>query len=117
MRFVVISSDVVYPTGAMRDYELRFWLPFKGVTKPVFAIPGNHDWYDALEAFVATFFDPRAARAAMRARIEVDNRLTGTTDATVERLIAEAARLRASTACRQAISRARSSSCRRRRSR
>jgi len=94
VRFVVISSDVVYPTGAMRDYELRFWLPFKGVTKPVFAIPGNHDWYDALEAFVATFFEPRAARAAMRARIEVDNRLTGTTDETVERLIAEAARLR-----------------------
>ena len=94
VRFVVISSDVVYPTGAMKDYELRFWLPFKGVTKPVFAIPGNHDWYDALEAFIATFFDPRAARAAMHARIEVDNRLTGTTDETVDRLIAEAARLR-----------------------
>ncbi len=94
VRFVVISSDVVYPTGAMRDYELRFWLPFKGVTKPVFAIPGNHDWYDALEAFTATFFEPRAARAAMHARIEVDNRLTGTTDETVDRLIAEAARLR-----------------------
>ena len=33
------------------DDRLRgeFWLPFKGVTKPVFAIPGNHDWYDALE--------------------------------------------------------------------
>ena len=94
VRFVVISSDVVYPTGAMKDYELRFWLPFKGVTKPVFAIPGNHDWYDALEAFTATFFEPRAARAAMHARIEVDNRLTGTTDETVDRLIAEAARLR-----------------------
>ena len=59
MRFVVVSSDVVYPTGAMKDYESRFWLPFKGVTKPVYAIPGNHDWYDALEGFVATFFEPR----------------------------------------------------------
>ena len=28
-----ISSDVVYPTGAMRDYEAKFWLPFKGVTQ------------------------------------------------------------------------------------
>ena len=39
-----------------RDARLRskFWLPFKGVTKPVFAIPGNHDWYDALEGFNAT---------------------------------------------------------------
>ena len=50
VRFVVVSSDVVYPTGAMRDYEAKFWLPFKGVTRPVYAIPGNHDWYDALEA-------------------------------------------------------------------
>ena len=65
MRFVVISSDVVYPNGAMIDYETKFWLPFKGVTKPVYAIPGNHDWYDALEAFLATFLEPEAARTAM----------------------------------------------------
>jgi hypothetical protein len=61
VRFVVISSDVVYPNGSMIDYEANFWLPFKGVTKPVFAIPGNHDWYDALEAFLATFLQPDAA--------------------------------------------------------
>lgn len=42
VRFVVISSDVVYPTGEMKDYEANFWLPFKGVAKPVYAIPGNH---------------------------------------------------------------------------
>lgn len=94
VRFVVISSDVVYPTGAMKDYEARFWLPFKGIRKPIYAIPGNHDWYDALEGFVATFFDPQAARVAMRARIEADGRLTSTTDLTIEEWIAEAARLR-----------------------
>jgi 3',5'-cyclic AMP phosphodiesterase CpdA len=94
VRFVVISSDVVYPTGAMKDYEARFWLPFKGVTRPIYAIPGNHDWYDALEGFAATFLDPASARLAMRARIEEDNRLTGTTEATIEHLIGEAARLR-----------------------
>ena len=63
VRFVVMSSDVVYPTGAMKDYEAKFWLPFKGITRPVYAIPGNHDWYDALEAFAATFLEPDAARA------------------------------------------------------
>ena len=63
VRFVVISSDVVYPTGAMKDYEAKFWLPFKGVTRPVYAIPGNHDWYDALEGFAATFLQADAARA------------------------------------------------------
>jgi hypothetical protein len=94
VRFVVISSDVVYPTGSMRNYEANFWLPFKGVSKPVYAIPGNHDWYDALEAFLATFLEPDAARASMRARAEADLRLTSTTDARVEMLIEQARRLR-----------------------
>ncbi len=94
VRFVVLSSDVVYPVGAMKDYETKFWLPFKGTHKPVYAIPGNHDWYDALEAFNATFLQPDAARAAIRARIAVDNGLTTTTDARVEELVAKASRLR-----------------------
>ena len=91
---MVISSDVIYPTGSMKDYEANFWLPFKGFDKPVYAIPGNHDWYDALEGFVATFFTPEAARVAMRARVEADNRLTSTTDDRIAWLVGEAARLR-----------------------
>jgi hypothetical protein len=94
VRFLVISSDVVYPVGAMRDYEKKFWLAMKGVTCPVYAIPGNHDWYDALDAFTATFFTPEAARAALRARIQADLKLTVTTEGYVEELIADAARLR-----------------------
>jgi 3',5'-cyclic AMP phosphodiesterase CpdA/uncharacterized membrane protein HdeD (DUF308 family) len=94
VRFMVISSDVIYPTGSMKNYEANFWLPFKGFDKPVYAIPGNHDWYDALEGFVATFFTPEAARVAMRARVEADNRLTSTTDDRIAWLIDEAARLR-----------------------
>jgi 3',5'-cyclic AMP phosphodiesterase CpdA/uncharacterized membrane protein HdeD (DUF308 family) len=94
VRFMVISSDVIYPTGSMKDYESNFWLPFKGFDKPVYAIPGNHDWYDALEGFVATFFRPEAAAVAMRARVEADNRLTSTTDSRIAWLVGEAARLR-----------------------
>ena len=94
VRFVVISSDVVYPTGAMRDYEAKFWLPFKGVTRPVYAIPGNHDWYDALESFNATFLQPDAARTSIRARVESDLRVTSTTGHRIEDLILEADRLR-----------------------
>ncbi len=94
VRFVVVSSDVVYPTGAMRDYEAKFWLPFKGITRPVYAIPGNHDWYDALESFAATFLQEDAARASIRARVESDLRLTSTTDHRIESLLHEAARLR-----------------------
>ncbi len=94
VKFVVLSSDVVYPIGAMKDYEAKFWLPFMGTRKPVYAIPGNHDWYDALEAFNATFHEPDAARAAMQARIEVDHHLTSTTRGQIEALVAEASRLR-----------------------
>jgi len=94
VRFVVISSDVVYPTGAMKDYEANFWLPFMGTSKPVYAIPGNHDWYDALEGFAATFFEPAAARAAMRARVISDARITSTTDTRIEQLIDQASRLK-----------------------
>ena len=67
VRFLMISSDVIYPSGAMSDYEAKFYLPFKGFSKPIYAIPGNHDWYDALEAFAANFLEADAARACMRA--------------------------------------------------
>lgn len=93
VKFVVLSSDVVYPTGALKDYEANFWLPFMGTTKPVYAIPGNHDWYDALEGFVATFLEPDAARAALRARVAVDAGITSTTEARIEEYLGTAARL------------------------
>ncbi len=67
VKFLVVSSDVIYPSGAMKDYEPKFYLPFKGFHKPIYAVPGNHDWYDALESFTANFLEPRAARPAMRA--------------------------------------------------
>ncbi|HVJ87823.1 MAG TPA: metallophosphoesterase [Caulifigura sp.] len=93
VKFVIISSDVVYPTGAMRNYETGFWLPFMGTTKPVFAIPGNHDWYDALDAFAATFYEPDAARVAIRGRVEADAGVSSTTEARIEELISIAGRL------------------------
>jgi hypothetical protein len=94
VRFLVISSDVIYPSGEMSDYESKFYLPFKGFTKPVYAIPGNHDWYDALEAFAANFLETDAARACMVARVVTDNRLTTTTEHRIDAMIREAARLR-----------------------
>lgn len=94
VKFLVISSDVIYPSGAMKDYESRFYLPFKGFAKPIYAIPGNHDWYDALEAFAANFLEAPAARSAMRARRTVDHGLTTTTESRIETAIQQAARLR-----------------------
>jgi uncharacterized membrane protein HdeD (DUF308 family) len=94
VKFLVVSSDVIYPSGEMRDYEPNFYLPFKGFTKPIYAIPGNHDWYDALEAFAANFLEPDAARACMHARMEADGRWTTTTPAGIDDKIQEAGRLR-----------------------
>jgi uncharacterized membrane protein HdeD (DUF308 family) len=94
VKFLVVSSDVIYPSGAMRHYEPKFYLPFKGFGKPIYAVPGNHDWYDALDAFTANFFEPDAARVALRARGEADGKLTTTTEARIDKMIGEAGRLR-----------------------
>jgi uncharacterized membrane protein HdeD (DUF308 family) len=94
VKFLVVSSDVIYPAGAMHDYEANFYLPFQGFAKPIYAIPGNHDWYDALEGFNANFLEPKAARAAIEARVEADLGLTSTNARRIDKLMAEAARLR-----------------------
>jgi hypothetical protein len=94
VKFLVISSDVIYPSGEMSGYESKFYLPYKGFTKPIYAIPGNHDWYDALEAFAANFLEADAARATMIARVTTDNRMTTTTEGRIDEMIHEAARLR-----------------------
>lgn len=94
VKFVVIASDVVYPVGAMKDYEPNFYLPLMGVTQPILAIPGNHDWFNALDGFAANLMHPVTARAAIDARVHADLSLSSTTDDRIDRLISGAARLR-----------------------
>src|SRR3974377_1564266 len=74
--------------------ENNFSLPFQGFAKPIYAIPGNHDWYDALEGFNANFLEPKAARAAIEARVEADFGLTSTNTRRIDKLMTEAGRLR-----------------------
>jgi uncharacterized membrane protein HdeD (DUF308 family) len=87
VKFVVVSSDVVYPSGQLKDFEKKFWMPFKGVTKPIYAIPGNHDWYDAMDGFNATFLRPEIARKVMKARIREDLLISSTTDKKIGEMI------------------------------
>jgi hypothetical protein len=89
VKFLIISSDVVYPSGALKDYEKKFWMPFKGVEKPVYAIPGNHDWYDALEGFNTTFLKPGIAKRAMTARINADLKISSTNEAQIDEMISK----------------------------
>ena len=93
-KFLVIASDVIYPAGAMEDYEKNFYVPFKGFKKPIYAIPGNHDWFDALEGFNANFLEPQAGRAALTARVKADANLTSTGKGRIDRLLRRAQRLR-----------------------
>lgn len=50
--FMVIMSDVIYPAGDTNEYEAKFYRPYKKYAKPIYAIPGNHDWYDGLHGFM-----------------------------------------------------------------
>lgn len=53
--FTVIASDVIYPAGDINDYVEKFFVPFAGYSKPIYAIPGNHDWLDGLAGFMKHF--------------------------------------------------------------
>ena len=59
---LVMGGDEVYPSGDVRSYEHRTTgvyataLPAAEDPRPVvYAVPGNHDWYDGLTAFLRTF--------------------------------------------------------------
>jgi hypothetical protein len=65
-RFLVLGGDEVYPVGSKENYRDRFKAPFEAAlpeTKPphpdLFAIPGNHDWYDGLVSFSRRFTQER----------------------------------------------------------
>ena len=95
VKFLVLSSDVIYPDGKMKDYEANFYMPFMGFEKPIYAIPGNHDWFDANEGFNANFLDRDSAHIALRARLAEDLKTDAiTTDQRFDEITAEADRLR-----------------------
>jgi hypothetical protein len=59
---LVLGGDQVYPTASRSEYRRRFIAPFRAALpdapepRPkLFAIPGNHDWYDSLVSFTRLF--------------------------------------------------------------
>jgi hypothetical protein len=59
---LVMGGDEVYPSGDVRSYERRTTsvygaaLPESDEPRPViYAVPGNHDWYDGLTSFLRVF--------------------------------------------------------------
>ncbi|NGN91301.1 hypothetical protein G5C66_00925 [Nocardioides sp. KC13] len=72
--FVLVLSDVIYPSGNVNDYVDGFYKPYRSnrvpglkapadvrtefalpEDVPVYAMPGNHDWYDGLYGFAHQF--------------------------------------------------------------
>lgn len=53
--FTVLASDVIYPVGSADDYDGKFFRPYQDYRAPIYAIPGNHDWYEDLGAFMRVF--------------------------------------------------------------
>ncbi|MEV0153002.1 metallophosphoesterase [Micromonospora sp. NPDC050686] len=63
---LVMGGDQVYPSAAYEAYEDRCKGPYQAalpVAPPerptLFAVPGNHDWYDGLTAFLRLFVRSR----------------------------------------------------------
>jgi len=59
---LIFGGDEVYPTASRETYQERLVVPYETAlrhTDPpsphVFAVPGNHDWYDSLVAFTRLF--------------------------------------------------------------
>lgn len=67
---LIFGGDEVYPAPSKKGYRERLITPFEqafGDEKPaepphVFALPGNHDWYDGLEAFTRLFCSDLGSR-------------------------------------------------------
>jgi hypothetical protein len=43
--FIVINGDVAYPAGSLDDFEAGFFQPYRGLDVPIWATPGNHEYY------------------------------------------------------------------------
>ncbi len=59
----MLGGDQIYPTASAKAYQGRLQDPYRcarpgdsgGGERHVYAIPGNHDWYDGLTAFIRLF--------------------------------------------------------------
>ena len=53
--FLFVCSDVIYPAGGIGAYEEKFFRPYRDYPAPIYAVPGNHDWYDDCTGFMYWF--------------------------------------------------------------
>ncbi|MEK6210057.1 MAG: hypothetical protein AABM64_06745 [Pseudomonadota bacterium] len=68
---LVMGGDEVYPTATVEDYQAKLKDPYRSALpwldeneRPkLFAVAGNHDWYDGLGSFLKVFCQERSIGA------------------------------------------------------
>jgi hypothetical protein len=43
--FIIINGDVAYPAGSEEDFLEGFFQPYQNLRIPIWAVPGNHEYY------------------------------------------------------------------------
>jgi calcineurin-like phosphoesterase family protein len=43
--FLIINGDLAYPAGRVEDFIQGFFEPYQGLHRPIWAVPGNHEYY------------------------------------------------------------------------
>jgi hypothetical protein len=67
-KILIMGGDQAYPQSSPQEYQARLIDPYdwafttKDPKRKLFALPGNHDWYDGLAAFDGLFCSARTAR-------------------------------------------------------
>ncbi len=70
--FLIINGDIAYPAGEMADFEEGFFEPYRDLQVPIWAVPGNHEYYSEnhgstfYEIFCTTLHEERWTRAGLR---------------------------------------------------
>lgn len=67
-KVLVLGGDMVYPTASREEYNNRFIGPYERASPKnklveedhMYAVPGNHDWYDGLTNFSKLFLQDRS---------------------------------------------------------
>ena len=67
--FLFICSDVIYPAGGIEEYGSKFFEPYAEYPRPIYAIPGNHDWYDDCDGFMRWLCGATQAPAKPKLRL------------------------------------------------
>jgi len=91
-RLLILGGDQVYPTASVEDYRDRFVAPFDHAYRPdgtprwpddkahrphLYAIPGNHDWYDGLNSFFGLFCRRRVVREEVDLGVSREGKVIG----------------------------------------